>query len=122
MDATEPRLGVTAARAVERLVGEGGMGLSTRELADALSATPRTVERWRAEGAHPQRETRRRLAELMDLDRHVSDTFGERKDARAWLEAPSRYLGGLRPIEAIRVGRFDRVEAALEALDSGVFL
>lgn len=121
MDATEPRLGVTAARAVEELMGDG-IGLSARELADALDATTRTIERWRTEGAHPQRETRRRLAELLDLDRHLLETFGEREAARAWLEAPSRYLGGLKPIEAVRVGRFDRVEAALEALDSGVFL
>ena len=34
----------------------------------------------------------------------------------------NRYLGGLTPSDAIQVGRFDRVEAALEALDSGVFV
>lgn len=111
---------MTAAQAVERLMRGGGF--SARELSDALNATPRTIERWRTEGTHPQRETRRRLADLLDLDRHLLETFGEQDAARAWLGAPSRYLGGLRPIEAVRVGRFDRVEAALEALDSGVFL
>ncbi len=34
----------------------------------------------------------------------------------------NRYLGGLTPAEAVRVGRTDRAEAALEALDSGVFV
>ena len=121
MDVAEPRLEVTTAQAVDRLTGDGRL-FSARELADALDATPRTIERWRNEGAHPQRETRKRLAELLDLDRHLLDTFGEREAARAWLGAPSRYLGGLRPIEAVRVRRFDRVEAALEALDSSVFL
>lgn len=120
MDVTEPRLETTAAQAVEGLMKDGG--LSARELADALDATPRTIERWRTEGTHPQRETRRRLAALVELDRHLRDTFEHREAARAWLEAPSQYLGGLRPIEAMRVGRVDRVDAALEALDSGVFL
>lgn len=121
MDAPEPRLEVTAAQAVDRLTGDGRL-FSAREMADALGVTPRTIERWRTEGAHPQRETRRRLAELLDLNRYLLKTFGERAASRSWLEAPSRYLGGLSPTEAVRAGRFDRVEAALEALDSGIFL
>lgn len=121
MDADEPRREVTAARAVDRLTSEGGL-FSARELADALGVAPRTIERWRTKGAHPQRETRKRLAELLNLDRHLLETFGEREAARVWLEAPRRYLGGLRPLEALQIGRSARVEAALEALDSGVFL
>jgi Antitoxin Xre/MbcA/ParS C-terminal toxin-binding domain len=39
-----------------------------------------------------------------------------------WLRSESRYVGGQRPIDALRVGEFDRVEAALEALDSGIFV
>ena len=34
----------------------------------------------------------------------------------------NRYLGGMTPADAVRAGRIDRVEAALEAFDSGVFL
>ena len=65
------------------------------------------------------------------LDAPLSDVLGAAdvvvdfttpEAARAWLHGSSRYLGGLTPAEAIRVGRFDRVEAALEALDSGVFV
>ncbi len=121
MDATDTRLEVTASQAVERLMNVGGL-FSARELAEALNASPRTIERWRAEGMNPQRKNQRRIAELLVLNRHLSETFKDREAARAWLESPSRYLGGLRPIEAVRVGRFERVEAALEALDSGVFL
>ena len=39
--------------------------------------------------------------------------------ARAWLHRPSPFLGHTEPIELVRAGRFDRVEAALEALTSG---
>jgi uncharacterized protein (DUF2384 family) len=39
--------------------------------------------------------------------------------ARAWLHRPSPFLGQTEPIELVRAGRFDRVEAALEAINSG---
>jgi len=87
-------------RAVECLME--GMGLSKKELADALGATPRTLERWRSGDTYPQRDTRRHLAALVEFDRHLGETFADR--------------------EVVRVGRVDRVEAALEALDSGVFV
>lgn len=72
--------------------------------------------------AIPQRAARLRLAELLDLARRLEDTFGEDGAAETWLRTDSCYLGGMKPSEAIRVGRVDRVEAALEALDSGNFL
>ena len=49
-------------------------------------------------------------------------TFEGRDAVRRWFRSESRYLGGMTPAEAVRVGRLDRVGAALEALDSGVFL
>ncbi len=60
MGAAEQSLEVVPRRAVERLLGD--LGLSKKELADALDATPRTFERWRARGTYPQRDTKRWLA------------------------------------------------------------
>jgi transcriptional regulator with XRE-family HTH domain len=100
VDAAEPRLEMAPGRAVECLVK--AMGLCKKELADTLGATPRTLERWRSGETYPQRDTRRRLAALVEFDRHLGETFEDR--------------------EAVRVGRVERVEAALEALDSGVFV
>jgi Protein of unknown function (DUF2384) len=97
------------------------LGLPIPELARALDADPRTVERWRS-GTYPQRETRQRLADLQNLHFHLRDTFTTSEALKEWVHNPNRYLGGLTPADAIRVGRFDRVEAALEALDSGVFV
>ena len=42
--------------------------------------------------------------------------------ARDWLRCPSRYLSGMTPLEALRAGRVDRAEAALGALDAGIYL
>lgn len=120
MDAAELRLEMTPARAVERL--KEGLGLSTNELAGALDAAPRTLERWRVGETYPQRDARRRLAALVALDDHLRETFEDAEAGYAWMRAGNRYLGGLTPAEAVRVGRIDRVEAALEALDSGVFV
>jgi uncharacterized protein (DUF2384 family) len=96
--------------------------LTRDELARALGIGSRTLERWRIDERYPQRQTRRRLRELLDLDHHLRDTFTSDAAIVEWVHGPSRYLGGLTPADAIRVGRFDRVEAALEAMDSGVFV
>lgn len=120
MDAAEIRLEITPARAVERL--EEGLGLSANELSAALDVAPRTLERWRAGETHPQRDARRRLAALISLDDHLRETFEDSEAGRKWMHASNRYLGGLTATEVLRVGRVDRVEAALEALDSGVFV
>jgi uncharacterized protein (DUF2384 family) len=120
VEAAELKLEMTPAQALKRL--EGDLGLSRGELAAALGATPRTLERWRAGTTHPQRDARRRLATLLNLDEHLRDTFTDREAAREWLRAPNPYLGGLTPADALRAWRADRVEATLEALDSSVFV
>jgi uncharacterized protein (DUF2384 family) len=108
----------------DRIVDQASaeLGLTHDELARALGVSTRTLERWRQDNRYPQRATRRRLRALLDLTRHLRATFDTPEATATWLHAPSRYLGGLTPADAIRVGRFDRVEAALEALDSGVFV
>jgi transcriptional regulator with XRE-family HTH domain len=107
-------------RIVEQVCGD--LGLSTSDLARALGTSTRTLERWRSGETYPQHDMRRRLAALLELDRRLRETFRTPEAIHAWVHQPSRYLGGLTPADAIRVGRFDRVEADLEGLDSGVFL
>jgi transcriptional regulator with XRE-family HTH domain len=101
---------------------EKSLGVSEDELAQALNSNRRTLQRWRAGTAHPQQLARQRLAELLRLQQRVRMTFEGRDAVRRWFRSESRYLGGMTPAEAVRVGRLDRVGAALEALDSGVFL
>jgi len=117
---SEPILDITPAQAIEQLSRD--FALSAQELAGALDASPRTIERWRKSETYPQHETRQRLAVLIGLDRRLRETFEATNAIRDWLHLPSRYLGGLTPADAIRVGRVDRVDAALEALESGVFV
>ncbi len=120
MEAAGSKLEMTPGRAVETV--EGGLGLGRREIAGALGSSTRTVERWRAGRTYPQHEARERLAELVALRVHLGETFDDPESGRAWLRSGNPYLGGLTPLEVLRAGRPDRVRAALEALDSGVFV
>jgi uncharacterized protein (DUF2384 family) len=101
---------------------EAGLGIPEVELAQALNANRRTLQRWRAGTAYPQQMARQRLAELLHLRERLQGTFNGPDAVHRWFHAPSRYLGGITPAEAVRVGRIERVEAALEALHSGAFL
>jgi uncharacterized protein (DUF2384 family) len=120
VEAARSKLEMTPGRAVETV--EGGLGLGRGELASALGASARTIERWRAGQTYPQHEARERLAELVAVEAHLVETFDDPESRCAWLRSGNPYLGGLTPLEVVRAGRTDRVEAALEALDSGVFV
>ncbi len=101
---------------------ETGLGLREEDLAQALNSSGRSLQRWRAGSAHPQQLARQRLAELLRLQERAREAFEGQNAVRLWFHSQSRYLSGITPAEAIRAGRLDRVEAALEALDSGAFL
>ncbi len=87
-----------------------------------LCVTPRTVNRWQGEQALPQRATRERITQLLELEQELQATFDSRVAVRTWLNTDNRYLGGIKPVEALRIGRCDRVRAALEILAPGVFV
>jgi hypothetical protein len=101
---------------------ERDLGLSMKELQAVLDTTPRNIERWINEQAHPQTKARQQLVQLMGFHDQLGAVFTDWEGARAWLTAPSRYLGGLTPLDAIRAGRLDRARAGLMALDASVYL
>lgn len=67
-------------------------------------------------------------AELAALHAHLGETFTSYEGARHWIRSPLTYLSGLTPVQVLQAGdspqlaSVDLLEAALEALDSGVFL
>ena len=120
MDASSAVLKMTPRQALDTLETE--LGIPEEDLAQALNSSGRSLQRWRAGSAHPQQLARQRLAELLRLHERVREAFEGQNAVRLWVHSHSRYLSGITPAEAIRAGRLDRVEAALEALDSGAFL
>ena len=98
------------------------LGISYEELAQVLSTDRKTVYRWLADETFPQAHNRTRLDELEALAGRLDESFTTPEGAATWMRAPSGYFGGLRPLDALLRGRVDAVNAALEALDSGIFV
>lgn len=115
-----PVLGMTPGHAIELL--QRDLGMTSKELQAVLETTPRNIERWTTEQAHPQTKARVQLADLMAFYRHLESMFTDWEGARSWLNAPSRHLGNFTPMDAIRLGHLDRARIALVALDSGVYV
>lgn len=107
-------------QAIAHLVDE--LDLEAQDLAGALEVNPRTIDRWCKGETLPQHDARRRLDELLDLQSRLQKVLGSGRGARQWLHTDSRYLGMVKPVEVLRAGRIDRVNAALEAMDEGVFV
>ena len=112
-----PRIQITLEPAIKQLKED--FGLSSRDLAQVLGVDPRSLARWAAGDAFPRHGARERLEALAELDERLAETFTSREAARAWLQAPTRYLSDLAPIDAVRAGRTDRVVTIIEAIDSG---
>ena len=104
------------------LIGDLGtdLGLTAEDLASCLRTNVRTLERWHETDTYPQTQARGKLGELEALHEHLRQTFSTGEARRDWLRRPSPYLGELSPVDAIRAGRVDRVEAALQALEQGI--
>ncbi len=107
----------------ELLARWNALGVTDVMLSTALGVAPRALVRWR-EGIYPQTATRSKVEVLSGLYQRLSKSFSadDEEALHAWLFAENRFLGGLRPVEALRASRFDRVEAALTALDEGFFV
>lgn len=97
------------------------LDVSDEVLAAALSTDRRTLESWRS-GTHPPRAARDKLAALARLHARLVDSLRDPHELRAWLHSESRYLGGVPPVDALRAGSIDRIEAVIESLDSGLFV
>jgi hypothetical protein len=111
---------------IRRLIDD--LGMEDRDLRVIFDVEQRSIEKWLTGETIPQRETRRRLNELAVLHHHLGETFTSYEGARLWLRSSSRYLAGLTPLQVLRAGdaehitSVERIEEALEALDSGAFL
>ena len=73
-------LDVTPRQAVGVL--ESDLRLSLKDLGSVLDTDPRNIQRWVSGESYPQREYRRRLHGLVELHRHLGETFATMEAAR----------------------------------------
>lgn len=96
-------------------------GIKAREVAQLLDTTPQTVSRWRTGKVEPQPDRLQRLLTLEWLIGELAE-FYEPGEARLWLFAPHRLLGGQRPADRIQEGKVDDVLALIAQLRDGAFV
>ncbi|HWV86177.1 MAG TPA: helix-turn-helix transcriptional regulator [Capillimicrobium sp.] len=96
-------------------------GLTETDLADGTGASPRTVRRWAHARTTPQARYQPRIDDLRAIVEILEDTLTA-KGIQQWLRSRNRYLGGQRPIDALRAGHFDKVQEAANAFSDGTYL
>ena len=94
------------ARRLESLRAKGAM--KNIEVANLLGTRAETVSRWNQGRAYPHANTEKTLLELEYIIDQLAD-FYEPNEARQWIFAPQKLLGGNPPPELIRTGRIDEV-------------
>jgi hypothetical protein len=94
------------ARGLDSLRAKGAM--KNIEVADLLRTRAETVSRWNQGRAYPHANTEKTLLELEYIIDQLAD-FYEPNEARQWIFAPQKLLGGISPAELIRTGRIDEV-------------
>lgn len=105
------------ARRLESLRTKGA--LKDIEVANLLGSRPETVSRWNQGRAYPRANTEKTLLELEYIVDQLAD-FYEPNEARQWIFAPQKILGGTSPAELIRDGRIDEVMRLVNQLREAV--
>lgn len=107
------------ARKLDSLRRKGAM--KNIEVANLLGTRPETVSRWNQGRAYPHANTEKTLLELEYIVDQLAD-FYEPNEARQWIFAPQKLLGGESPAELIRTGRIDEVLRLVGQLRDAVYL
>jgi transcriptional regulator with XRE-family HTH domain len=103
---------------VESILETGGM--KARDLAQLMATSPETVSRWRSGLVEPQTERLQRLLVLEYIVSELAD-FYEPQEARLWLFAPHKLLGGESPAARIVSGKLEDVTALIAQLRDGAY-
>ena len=107
------------ARKLDSLLTKGAM--KNIDVANLLGTRPETVSRWNSGRAYPHSTTEKTLLELEYIIDLLAD-FYEPNEARQWIFAPQKLLGGISPAELIRTGRIDEVMRLVNQLREAVHL
>jgi len=97
----------------------GSTRLSYDEIGEIVNASGRSVSRWSAGTAEPQKLSRQRLLELAYVAEELKSVL-KAEDANLWVLSPNRLLDGDTPAQRINTGDFKSVVGLIEALADGI--
>jgi hypothetical protein len=107
------------ARKLDAIKEKGRM--TAVDVANFLNTRPETVSRWRQGKAFPRPDAQKRLMELEYIIDRLSDIYTP-EEARLWLYARQKLLGGSIPAALIQADRTDELIAVIDQLREGVFI
>lgn len=96
-------------------------GLGPRDLANILSVSPETVDRWRRGEAGPTVDHQTAMAQLRWIAERLGEFYAP-DEVRLWLQSPHPQLASARPYDLVNDNRADAVLEVIERLDSGIYL
>lgn len=98
------------------------LDIDAPELARIIGTNKETMYRWLADDdSFPEGLVREHLDQLDALVDRLKGTF-DLPGIALWVHAKSGYLRGDTPLDALARGDVRRVNAALDALEAGIFL
>jgi transcriptional regulator with XRE-family HTH domain len=98
------------------------LGLSLKQIAQAVQADESTLHRWLSGPVTPSPVFLARLEAVEVLVKEMRRTFREEARARQWLSQSLPALDGKTPIELVLEGRSEVLTGMLYALNSGMSL
>jgi uncharacterized protein (DUF2384 family) len=107
------------ARKLETLQKKGS--IRAVDVANVLQIRPETVSRWNQGKAFPRPEAERTLLDLEYVVDQLTDLY-EPDEARMWLFARQKLLGGEVPANLIQQHRTEEVIKLIRQLLEGVFI
>ena len=115
----EDKSGYHKTNAIKLLAAEFQISMET--LARILGISARTLARWTSGETHkPHPAQADRLAKTLELRIHMAKVINKKAFGK-YLHGKNELLGGLRPLDLLMAGQFDRVIADIAGLEEGVF-
>jgi hypothetical protein len=100
---------------------QGDLALTDDELAGVLGLTPAQLERARTNADRLPLSAADRLDQLVALNERLQESF-KPEGVIIFVRSGLRYAHGETALALMSAGRFDRITAALDAFDTGIFL
>jgi hypothetical protein len=100
---------------------QSDLALTDDELAGVLGLVPAELARVRGNAGHLAASAADRLDQLVALNERLQDSF-QPEGVIIFVRSGLRYAHGETALALMNAGRFDRITAALDAFDAGIFL